>query len=213
MDPCAGRRCRRLTAEQELVQRAQQEDQDAFETLVVQNQDRVYGLALRMVRNPDNAAELCQEAFLNAWRGLPRFQGESAFSTWIYRLTQNVCIDFLRREERRKDISMTVSLDNDSDEAQPIDLPDERYSPHQVAERNELHKTIWDGLNALPPNYRQILILREIDGFSYTEISELLGVEVGTVKSRIARARLALRDVLIIQGYSFSQEIPATAGS
>ena len=193
-----------MTAEK-LVLRAKEGDQGAFEALVMQNQDKAYNLALRIVRNPDDAAELCQEAFLNAWRGLPRFQGESSFSTWMYRLTQNACIDFLRKEKRRKEISTTISLD-EGDETHPIDLPDERYSPHQVAAQNELRQTLWDGLRALSPSYRQVLVMRELDGLSYQEISELLGVEIGTVKSRIARARLSLRNILAARGWSFSRE-------
>lgn len=98
-----------------------------------------------MTGNPDDAAELCQEAFLNAWKGLGKFQGESSFSTWLYRLTSNVCIDFLRREKRRSTLSMTVSLD-DEEGARQAELPDERYSPHRQAEQQELRDTLRAGL-------------------------------------------------------------------
>ena len=191
-----------MKPEWELVQRARQGDEDCFAALVEQNQGRIYNLALRMVGNPDDAAELCQEAFLNAWKGLGKFQGDSSFATWLYRLTSNVCIDFLRKEKRRSALSMTVSLD-DGGEEQQADLPDERYSPHAEAERRERQDTLRAGLAALSEEHRKVLVLRELEGRAYGEIAQLLEVEEGTVKSRIARARLALRKYLLQSGNFF----------
>lgn len=198
-----------MKAEWELVQRAKQGDEESFAALVEQNQGRIYNLALRMTGNPDDALELSQEAFLNAWKGLGKFQGDSSFATWLYRLTSNVCIDFLRREKRRNALSMTVSLD-DEEEARQAELPDERYSPHVEAERRERRETLRAGLASLSAEHRRVLILRELEGLSYGEIAQVLELEEGTVKSRIARARLALRNYLKKQGNFFDSPTSIT---
>lgn len=198
-----------MKAEWELVQRAKQGDEESFAALVEQNQGRIYNLALRMTGNPDDALELSQEAFLNAWKGLGKFQGDSSFATWLYRLTSNVCIDFLRREKRRNALSMTVSLD-DEEEARQAELPDERYSPHVEAERRERRETLRAGLASLSAEHRRVLVLRELEGLSYGEIAQVLELEEGTVKSRIARARLALRNYLKKQGNFFDSPTSIT---
>ena len=190
--------------EQELVARARRGDESAFEALVPENEKRIYNLCRRLTGNQEDAAELTQEAFLNAWRGLGRFQGESSFSTWLYRLATNACIDFLRKEKRRQSLSMTVSLD-DEEEARQVELPDERYAPEGALERAEARRAVAEGLERLTLEHRQVLVMREIHGLSYAEIGQVLGLEEGTVKSRIARARGALRKVLTERGNLFGE--------
>ena len=158
-----------------------------------------------MKGNDEDAADLTHEVFLSAWRSLSRFQEQSSFGTWIYRMATNASIDFLRREKRRQVLSMTMEEDSEERQAQ---VPDERYSPHRLLEQKEARQAVADALAALSPEHRQVLVLREMEGLSYQEIGQLLGLEEGTVKSRIARARLALRDFLIKSG-NFSAPPPS----
>lgn len=189
--------------DQELVSRAKNGDQDAFEQLVQENQNKVYSLALRLVGDREEAADLAQEAFLKAWQGLKSFQGESSFATWIYRLTTNVCIDHLRRQKRRQGVETAVSLDDeDSGWAEPADW---EQDPQRRLEHAERGRALARGLEQLSEHQRRALVLRELSGLSYQEIGEALDLDLGTVKSRIARARLALRKILSQDGNFFDQ--------
>jgi len=184
--------------EQELVARAKSGDDEAFAQLMRDNETRIYNLTLRMTGNPEDAMDLAQEAFLNAWRGLKFFKGDSAFSTWVYRLASNACIDHLRRKKRRKDIDLPMPVDEEDDSLP--DIPDERFRPEQELERQELRQAVADGLSQLSNEHRQVLVMREINGLSYQEIADVLDLEAGTVKSRIARARISLRKILLESG-------------
>ena len=193
--------------EQQLVSAARQGDMEAFEALIHRYEKRVFALTVRMCGNPEDAAEAAQEAFLAAWQGLAFFRGDSSFSTWLYRLASNACVDLLRREGRHR-AAAGPSLD---DEELNLDVPDGALSPQEAAERQELREEIERGLAALSPEHREVLILREIHQLRYDEIAQALDMDVGTVKSRISRARKQLRKFLLGTG-NFSPP-PASKGT
>ena len=182
--------------EQNWIDNARRGDQEAFAQLVHLYEKRVYALTLRMCKNPADAEEAAQEAFLAAWQGLAFFREESSFSTWLYRLASNACVDLLRREGRHRSAA-GPSL---NDEEAAVDVADDAPSPHALAERAELRQQIEAGLAALPEEYRQVLILREMHQQTYDEIADTLSLDVGTVKSRISRGRKQLRNFLLKTG-------------
>ena len=179
--------------EQNWIQSARNGDQAAFGQLVIKYQKRVYALTVRMCPTRDLAEEAAQEAFLSAWQGLPFFRGDSAFSTWLYRLASNACVDLLRKEGRHQGPSL-------DDEAVSAEVPDTRPTPEAAAEQRELRAQIEAGLRSLSPEHREVLVLREIQQLSYDEIADALSLDLGTVKSRISRGRRQLRNFLMEQG-------------
>ena len=190
--------------EQKWISAAQKGDQDAFESLVRLYEKRVLALTRRMCRNPADAEEAAQEAFLAAWQGLPFFRGDASFSTWLYRLASNACVDLLRREGRHQ-AAAGPSLD---DEELNLDVTGRSGGPQEAAERQELKEQIEQGLQALTPEHRQVLLLREMHQLSYDEIADTLDLDVGTVKSRISRGRKQLRKFLLESG-NFSPPFPS----
>ena len=188
-----------MEEELKIIARVNSGDTEAFELLVAANQSKVYSLALRMTGNEEDALDISQEAFLRAYLSLSGFRGDSKFSVWMYRLTSNLCIDFLRKKKRGTAVTLTLGEDEDSRE-QELEIPDQRYCPETEVERRALREAVNSGLAELTEEYRQILILREISGLSYEEIAKTLDLEPGTVKSRIFRARKKLAAILLREG-------------
>lgn len=179
-----------VAEETAVIERVLVGETDAFETLVLANQNKVYTLALKMTGSEEDAFDMSQEAFVKAFASLKNFRAESRFSVWLYRLTYNICIDFIRKKKRTPTVSLTYK-DRDGD-YMDMQIPDSRFVPETEAEKHELREAVEKGINALPEKHREILVMRELSGLSYDEIAQTLGINEGTVKSRLSRARRSL---------------------
>ena len=188
-----------IEVEKEIIHRVLGGDKNAFEGLVLENQKNVYNLALKMTRNEEDALDLSQEAFVKAFKQLGNFRGDSRFSVWLYRLTYNLCIDFLRKKKKESNV-VSLDYEDDSGEAMSLEIPDLRDMPEDSIVRGEMRRNITESIYELPLKHREMVVMREITGMSYDEIAKTLRMNVGTVKSRLARARLKLIEILKEKG-------------
>lgn len=182
-------------SESALIERWRDGDQRAFEDLVGRYEKKVYNLAYRMSGNADDASDLAQEAFVRVYTALPSFRGQSSFATWLYRIATNVCLDELRRRGRQPVLSLDqpVAMDEGQVVRQTVDPS---TGPLEELERGEVQAAVQRGISSLQPEHRAVIVLRDLQGLSYDEIAEALECSLGTVKSRLNRARLALRERL-----------------
>ena len=178
----------------DLVRRAQHGELPAFNAIVLRYQDAVYSLALRMLTHREAAEDVTQEAFTAAWRRIDTFRGGS-FRSWLFTIAANRARDELRRRVRRPTTSLDAARD-DPDRA-ALDPPDREAGPERAAEQAELRAALEAALAGLPPDWREVVVLSDIHGLDYAEIAQATGAALGTVKSRLSRARARLREVVM----------------
>ena len=177
-----------MQTEETYIEQAKAGDEEAFAALVQLYEKRVYHFILKSLRNPEDAFDISQETFLRIHRSLSLFRGQSSFSTWVFSIAHNLCIDFVRKQKRRGLHLPSVN----EDDLEMQNLSDARYDPVAAFEKREVVSEIDRALAAISPDLREIFLLREVAGLQYQEIADTLEIELGTVKSRIARARAAL---------------------
>ena len=185
--------------EHELIQKAGRGDAYAFEQLMAAHENKMYAVALRMCGNREDAQDCLQEAMIRVFRSISGFKGQSSFSTWVYRITMNTCLDELRRRKNRPNTSLDGLYDAGWS---PVD-------PGQTPEKSALIKDMRRQLQAfireLPEDMRAAIVLRDVEGYSYDEIASMLDVNVGTIKSRISRGREKLREKIASRSELFDR--------
>jgi len=186
-------------AEEELVRLSRAGDMAAYARLVERYQDRLYTVLLRMVGNPDDALELTQDALVRAMQGLKRFRGQSGFYTWLFRIGYNLCLNYCQRRKRVKFTSLQGNAQLIGHQADGLaNLVDRGTpSPAKNAELQESHQQVLAALDRLEEPLRTVVVLRDIEQMDYAQIAKIIDVPVGTIKSRLFRARMTLRAELL----------------
>jgi RNA polymerase sigma-70 factor, ECF subfamily len=182
-------------SDRDLVLRCQRGDMAAYEVLVGRYRQRLYGLVFGMLRNEQDAVDLSQETFVKAWQAIRSFQRNSSFYTWLYRIATNLCIDHVRKRERRPMVAFEEAVGPEADVN--VEMPaSKQASPPEEARRRELREQIDAALLELSPEHRAVVQLREFDGLEYAEIARAMGCNIGTVMSRLHYARKHLQKLL-----------------
>jgi RNA polymerase sigma-70 factor (ECF subfamily) len=184
--------------ERQLVERAQAGDRDAFQELVERYQRKVYSICYGMLKNQQDSLDVSQDVFIKVFRYLENFNHSSSFYTWLYRITVNKCIDFIRKQKRRSEIDYDDAIGRSGEiEGDENILPSTLgIQPDRVYARKELREKMLEALDTLSEKHRTILILREVEGLAYEEIADVLGVSKGTVMSRLYHARRYFQDAI-----------------
>jgi RNA polymerase sigma-70 factor (ECF subfamily) len=179
----------------ELVEKAKSGDTKAFEELMRRTQDKIYNLGIKFFGNKEDAADLLQETYIKAYESLPNFEGRSSFSTWLYRIATNFALMKLRKEKMKK-VSIEELKEISDGSKDSIDFYDWSENPYLHYKNEELKEILNEAINSLPPKYKTIFILHDIEGLSIQEVAKILSLSVPTVKTRIHRSRLYLREKL-----------------
>jgi RNA polymerase sigma-70 factor (ECF subfamily) len=187
----------RATTDEELLARFVSGDYSAFDVIVGRYEERLLNFAYRFLNDQETAQDVVQETFLRVYRKRKEYKAIAHFSTWLFTIAGNLAKSELRRRKRWRFLSLDSGGDDDE---RPVDLPDERHLPDDVVADRMTEARIQEAINALPPKYRQAVLLRDVEGMSYQEIAQIANCPVGTIKSRVNRARLKLQKKLRIDG-------------
>jgi RNA polymerase sigma-70 factor (ECF subfamily) len=188
----------KISEDYEIIQEVLNGNVNAFEGLVKKYEKMIYSLALsKLGNNRENAQDLTQECFLRAYKMLHSYRVDAAFSTWIYRICQNLIYDFYRANKNKRTAEVSLYIQDDGDEAAEREIADSSGEPSEIILREEKIRKIRELIQSLPDDLRDIIIMRDINNLSYGEIAESLDIEIGTVKSRLSRAREKLKKYIL----------------